>query len=311
MTEQDNEIQDGFGSKLSSELDSRVESSLGSQLGLKSASEADPIFFAESEKAAGKWRVRCPSCSKLYEVSQADLHSQAPQFRCLICQCRFTFNADMEILEDSALKNPVVPTVDAESQMKDCPKCGFSNPQTEAECRRCHVLFSRLEGLPQDPSVRAQPSLVRKWKSLLNDFEDTAKHDEFINSCRQLGALPFAQSKYQELKKIQGGDAICEQRLAQVQAYMLIDLEAQSQVSWLEQQSQHPRVQAALQFLSKFNWPKIAMWTPYLVSFALIVWGMVHLGHRNLIGLGVAIACLATGLILIIRGRLSLRDFFE
>ncbi|MNL20923.1 hypothetical protein D3C87_1421950 [compost metagenome] len=185
--------------------------------------------------------------------------------------------------------------------MKSCPKCGALNGRRSKECYSCHVLFERLEGLPQDPSLRAQPSLVRKWKSLLENFTDMNLHDDFIRSCRELDALKFAVLKYEELKAAQGGDELCDQMLARIQGMMMVSLSQKP----VRKDSAEPVVS----FITKNR--KYFYWGPYGISALMILVGMMNLGHRNLIGVGVALACMTSGLIVMIRGRISWSDFVD
>ncbi|MFS4460614.1 hypothetical protein [Bdellovibrio sp. HCB2-146] len=207
-------------------------------------------------------------------------------------------NQHAESVIDAAAVSAVEP---GNAEMKSCPKCGALNGRRSKECYSCHVLFERLEGLPQDPSLRAQPSLVRKWKSLLENFTDMNLHDDFIRSCRELDALKFAVLKYEELKAAQGGDELCDQMLARIQGMMMVSL------------SQKPvhkdSVEPVMSFITRNR--KYFYWGPYGLSALMILIGMMNLGHRNLIGVGVALACMTSGLIVMIRGRISWSDFVD
>lgn len=182
-------------------------------------------------------------------------------------------------------------------EMKSCPKCGALNGRRAKECYSCHVIFEKLEGLPKDPSLKAQPSLVRKWKNLVENFENQELHDEFIRSCHELDALRFAVLKYEDLKAAQGGDPVCDQMIARINSLMLIGL------------AQKPGAKA--DNAMKPKWHKYLFWGPFGLSALLILMGMINLGHRNLIGVGVALACMTAGLIVMIKGRISVSDFLD
>lgn len=248
--------------------------------------------------APEKLHMRCPSCAKLYEVEEKDIHSSEPQFQCVACQTRFTFS-----YPPIDFRNIACRICDAEGQdafddmmksQRSCPKCGALSPREAEECYSCHVIFSRLDGLPQDPALRAQPSLVRKWKAVVDDFENEKAHEDFIESCQRLEALNFAVSKYIDMKQALGGDEVCEQRLRQLQA--LQDLALRQSV---QPAASRPAAPAVV-----YNLKSILVYLIYGVSLFLIVWGASSLGHRNLVGLGVALACLETGVLLTVRGRL-------
>lgn len=263
-----------------------------------------------------KLKVRCPSCAKLYEVESDEILNETPLFQCVSCESRFSFEyppadpqnvlafvvtpssgkadvAQQQVVAQDAVQEPV-----ASNEMKSCPKCGALNGRRAAECYSCHVIFERLEGLPDDPTLRAQPSLVRKWKNLLGNFENEELHEQFIRSCHELDALRFAIMKYEEIKTAQGGDALCDQMIARINSLMMVNL-SQNSVVREEKDPSRPK------------WQKYLFWGPYSLSGLLILWGILSLGHRNLIGVGVALACMASGLIVMIKGKISLSDFID
>lgn len=281
-----------------------------------------------------KLKVRCPSCAKLYEVASEDVHSETPVFQCISCESRFGFehppvdpanviaflvsspaqqarlNAQQNsedvfasVMAAASQQVEVVePTVQQvqNQDMKSCPKCGALNGRRAQECYSCHVLFERLEGLPQDPNLRAQPSLVRKWKNVLDNFEDQNLHESFIKSCAELDALRFATMKYEEIKAAQGGDVLCDQMLARISSMMMVGM-AQKPTMKIKNPAHEGRP----------KWMKWVYIGPFALSALLILWGLLSLGHRNLVGVGVALSCMAIGLIVMIRGRLSLSDFMD
>jgi hypothetical protein len=190
-----------------------------------------------------------------------------------------------------------------EANMISCPKCGALNVNGLAECYSCRVIFERLVGLPLDTTLRAQPSLVRRWKSLLENFDDQVLHDDFIQNCHELDALRFALLKYEEIKTAQGGDFICDQNIAKINGLLLVKLAQSSTLSKTRrgEVSENPRPQ----------WIKYLYWFPYVLSSLLIFWGMISLGNRNLIGVGVALLCMSSGLIVMFKGKISISDFLN
>lgn len=264
-----------------------------------------------------KLKIRCPACAKLYEVERSDIHSEMPTFACISCDSRFSFeypplhpdNVDCFLLptksapavsetstQDIAQRQEVLEPAIAE--LKACPKCGALNGRRSKECYSCHVIFERLEGLPTDPSLKAQPSLVRKWKNLVQHFENEDLHEQFIMSCHELDALRFAILKYEELRAAQGGDPQCDRMIARVNSLMTVGLQQQLR-------------QTAVKSPLRPKWQKYIYWGPFALSALFILLGMINLGHRNLIGVGVALSFMAAGLIVMIRGRISAADFFD
>jgi hypothetical protein len=88
--------------------------------------------------------------------------------------------------------------------------------------------------------------------------------------------------------------------LARIQSLMMVGL-AQKPLA---------PTQATLPFdLAKYR--KYFFWGPYGISALMILLGMANLGHRNLIGVGVALACMTSGLIVMVRGRITWSDFVD
>lgn len=260
-----------------------------------------------------KLKIRCPSCAKLYEVQTSDIRSETPFFQCISCESCFSFDyppansesipsflVSLNSLEENPTETPLDNAKHREEallgEMRACPKCAALNPRKSRECYSCHVLYEKLEGLPADKGLRAQPSLVRKWKTLVENFQNESLHDEFIRSCQQLEALRFALTKYEELRAAQGGDSLCDAMIAKIHTIMMVGL----------QQNNNSTKEAKL----RPKWQKYFYWGPFGLSALMILMGMVNLGHRNLVGVGVALAVMSAGLIIMIKGRLSLSDFF-
>jgi transposase-like protein len=276
-----------------------------------------------------KLRLRCPSCAKLYEVSEADIKSHSPQFDCVSCASRFSFEYPVvnlrqieafvvstspemqparsfqQELESAAQESGR--SSDKKESTKACPKCGAINENKTGkksdECYSCHVIFSRLEELPLDPTLKAQPSLVRKWKNLVLNFDNKELHDDFLNSCHKLEALRFAILKYEDVKSAQGGiDEISERMI--FKAHGLLQLTLSGKLGGglrfqKEKESVAPRQ----------SWHKYILWAPLCVAILMISMGFFSLGLRNLVGAGVAVMLLTFGLILFWKGRISLSDF--
>lgn len=257
-----------------------------------------------------KLKIRCPSCAKLYEVGSSDIQSEMPLFQCLSCQTHFSFEyppkdqnqvlcfaVDIQKTNSEGMVTHQIANAEQQEMSKECPKCGALNGRKSKECYSCHVLFERLEGLPKDTTLKAQPSLVKKWKNLLDNFEDENLHDDFIRTCNQLDALRFASFKYEELRLAQGGDSQCDRMLARINSLLMVNLSQKSLPS--KSESEKPK------------WQKYLYWGPFGLSALLMLLGMVNLGHRNLIGVGVALAFMSAGLIVMVKGKISISDFID
>lgn len=302
------------------------------------------------------YKFRCPSCRRLYESDAKDIQVHNPQFECVTCKCHFGFFVPTVVTSEAEIScfivSKMAPTSVAtsttfqnENQLDDfrqdlkkqlgaslrkteqiCPKCGAAKFESATECYSCGVIFSRLEGLPSDPNLKAQPSLVKKWKEVLQDYSNDSKHETFVMACADFDALPFAKFKYQEIKSLQGVDLKAEQMLQHLEARMgfqakqtqpqnematevvsqITDDTAQATSDFVEKLLHttpdflhEPILQilvlkAKLQPILQQMRPYLP-YTPYMISGILILWGLFSLANRNMVGLGVAIAMLSFG----------------
>lgn len=281
-----------------------------------------------NQHPSNKLRVRCPGCNKLYEVSESDIHSSSPQFDCISCATRFgfafpvenpasvatfvvqmtaqveearSFQQELEAQSFAALQQEIEDKSAEKGGNHACPKCGAINEKKNEECYSCHVIFARLEELPLDPTLKAQPSLVRKWKNLIMNFDNQSLHEDFLKSCHQLDALRFAILKYEELKSAQGGsDEACERMIFKAHGLLQVTLSSKTEGDLrFTQKPAAPRQ----------KWHKYVLWGPLTVSVLMILIGFFSLSLRNLVGSGVAVMLLTFGLIIFWKGRLSLSDF--
>lgn len=247
-----------------------------------------------------KLKIRCPHCQKLYEVDDSLIQSAQPQFDCLKCQHRFAFEYPPTSLPVLTYLVGAPKTEEAQdlrgSASKNCPKCSAVNSAESKECYSCQVIFEKLDGLPSDPNLKAQPSLVRKWKELVSDFENMDRHNEFIQSCHDMDAHGFALLKYQELKSAQGGDPVCDQMIARLHVLSVV---RKNPVQTGESTSLQDLQKMFLAWFKKYG-----EFLPLVIAVGMILMGMSNLGYRNLIGLGFAIASLSLGVRLLLRGKI-------
>lgn len=253
--------------------------------------------------------VRCPSCAKLYQIDVATIFSTSPHFKCLGCPATFTFDFPPASVDDIKTRPVFAEGAGPEIATRKCPKCGAASPKTAEECYSCHVIFEKLEGLPLDSGVRAQPSLVRRWKELLNDYADLEKHQDFLMACRDLDALDFAESKYEHIRRMQGTDEIADQMLERLSALKAMVPPPVSAAAKADADAVGFEAvpgadeRARLFFFTSAQWRQIAFFSPFALSAILILWGFTHAGQRNTVGTGIAIAVLSYGLMYGIRVR--------
>lgn len=257
------------------------------------------------------YNMRCPSCAKLYKVEADSILSSSPRFDCEVCHTAFTFdespmhhpNSIQTRPLEGVLKNPSFQKAASldfnENHFKKCPKCDHVNPKHVEECVKCHVIFSRLEGLNFETRAGALPSLLRMWQELLSDYDNLTKHVAFVNRCEDLQAIPFALKKYKSLKEAQPHDELAKKMAHQVLLKSLgLTADRVAEAS-------------KIKFLfSKVNWPRLVKLAPLVFGLVLVVFGLMSHPLRNLVGIGVALISLTVGLRFFKSGGILWDDFF-
>lgn len=254
--------------------------------------ETNPLPTSTAFSSA-VFSVRCPQCLKLYRVQRQDVHSAKPRFECVVCQAHFQVETLKGEAKARTVKLPQLAQLQQARavqsrqghamELKLCPKCQILNPQTADDCRKCGVVFRKLELMDGDPDLR--PSLARAWRELLQDYQNVKKHFAFLDQCEDLQALPLALRKYEELKRLQPQDPLPRQM-------------------WL---AAFQRAVASTQVLGwqKVDWSLVIRFGPYVLAIALIFSGLLHWGSPNLTGFGATVLLLAAGTRLFLHGKLT------
>lgn len=265
---------------------------------------------SESRALPEVLQIRCPSCTKLYEVHSKDVRGRQPQFECVLCHCRFSFSfppaqpddIQCKILSHSHMKRALESKTlngSESAYLKTCPKCAALNPLRSLECYSCGVIFSRVEGMPREAHLRAQPSLLKKWKSILNDYENQELHEEFLQSCIAVQALDFARDRYQEAIAMQGIDPIGEQMVRRVDG--------------LKNETKEPSNKSNLLQGSLLHNLLMRYWRafPLALGVIFVFIGLIGKTNRNMVGVGITLLLLSVGFVYIMNGRVKWNDFIR
>jgi ribosomal protein L40E len=255
-------------------------------------------------------QIRCPSCTKLYELQTKDVRGHQPQFECVFCHCRFAFSfppsnpydIQCRVISHSHMKRALEGKnlTGAESAyLKTCPKCAALNPLRSLECYSCGVIFSRVEGLPRDAKLRAQPSLLKKWKAVLADYENQELHEDFLQSCTAVQALEFAKDRYQEMISVQGIDPIGDQILKRIEGLKNETIIADQPMLVLPQAK-------VFQVLKRYYRA-----APLLIGIFLVLIGLIGKTNRNMVGVGITVLILSLGVVYILNGKVRWNDFIR
>jgi hypothetical protein len=275
----------------------------------------DPLFQRTYLKPLSV-QARCPGCNKLYRIDTRDMKSSQPHFDCVSCPTTFTLEPDEKnprVLRTRALGNVKYSSASqlqfapSAEGLKKCPKCETFNPRLASECRKCGVIFAKLEDLPLDAKTGALPSLVKAWQDLMEDYSNVTKHMAFVDRCDDLQAVPFALKKYQDLKEAQPHDKIAQEMLHHV----LLKAFARKAEVVTENPSVRLLRDQVNEWIDQVNWSRVARLSPLALSGLLILVGASNAGLRNLIGIGVSILFITLGLALITKGRIHWSDFWD
>ncbi|MBC7467138.1 MAG: hypothetical protein H7256_14205 [Bdellovibrio sp.] len=240
-----------------------------------------------ADSAKQELRFRCPCCQKLYsttadafeEAHASDSDLSLPEFDCQSCFKSFVLTKKTN--EFGLLETQVNNHV-----FSECPKCTKLMPLNHEECPSCGVFIEKYQQVAQAENPMLF-ELNKLWKNVLENFNQDARHQEFLNLCQRKMALNLAFQKYDELRKTMNYDATCEKYLNQIETR-------------LEQQFINQRAieQKAKAEPKKKMTQKVFAWVS-LFGFALLIFNKVRPTFPNVNGLIVAITVLAFSLWLV------------
>jgi hypothetical protein len=89
-------------------------------------------------------------------------------------------------------------------------------PLNYEECPSCGVFIEKFQQVEKsDNPMLFEMNLL--WKNILENFNQDARHQEFLNFCQKKMALNLAFQKYDELRKTMNYDSMCEKYLKQIE----------------------------------------------------------------------------------------------
>ncbi len=262
-------------------------------------------------KSAQLLHFRCPTCTKLYEVSAHLIKSTSPHFDCLVCGEIFSFNHPPANFSQISTFRVETRSEASQENHKACPKCAALNSNSATECYSCQIIFRNYELLKQENYSGALPSLVGQWQEYLLDYENVLTQKKFISSCRAANQLSYAEAKFNSLKKVMGeSDPYCANALEEIetirQQMARIKNQAQAAFNWNDF-----FVKSRGQIFEFLKQRRVKYCAPVLFAFVLIGLGILGHDQRNMVGPGVAILILHFGLIYTFKGRIDWSDFLK
>lgn len=202
-------------------------------------------------------KIHCPRCGQAFHVdpsnqdhllrgSSLSAESSVSEFVCTLCQHKF-------------------------ERIYDFQRRTFVRPQSD-------VPMLTDEMTKADSSVVLN-QLKNRWQDVLEDFNSSHAHKDFIETCQQLGHLDFAAERYFTLKQALGDDPEVDKRIRQIELKLL---EAKAIKSRVEQEvSDLPRVKRqgmalllAIFFIIigslKASWHGLSLFGVFIFSWLLL-----------------------------------------
>lgn len=249
-------------------------------------------------------KVRCPQCFQSFRINTREVRQARPKFSCTKCESKFWLpfpeslrqkeligfplswiestpeSMDKKTTQDSEPQETVAPRVET----FECPSCGYDNARDEVECKKCGVVFEKIMARAQDQEegVTSTPLLRKKWKQILEDFENDDAHESFLLECQKLNCLTFASRRYSQLGEAIGADATIEKMM--------------DRLNTLSQQKLAHLQKAAVNNKASRSWRPGWLNLSNIILFCAIAVcgvGFAMPEGRNLIGVGAALGFLS------------------
>lgn len=172
-------------------------------------------------------RTRCPNCLKLYSVPLSEITEEEPRFNCNGCNTQFVISL-REALESEITLHEIY----------TCPKCGCGYGAGDIECKKCGVIFLKLEDKSKksysqrnDDSFSSTPELRQLWEDILNDYDKDELHRKFINTAWANNSLDYAAYKYATILEVLPSDQHAVQAQREITALMTIKFQFSAESS--------------------------------------------------------------------------------
>ncbi len=239
-------------------------------------------------------KVRCPQCFRSFRINTHEIHQARPKFACTQCESKFWLPFPESLRQKELIGFPLswIESAPEEKVLEKpshvetfkCPSCGYGSLKSEGECKKCGRVFEKIMARAQDQEegVTSTPLLRKKWKQILQDFENDELHEGFLQECQKLNCLAFASRRYSQLGEAVGTDAIIEKMMERLNTL------SQQKLAYL-QQAHNSRKASKNWRPSWLNIFNIILFC----AIAVCAVGFAMPEGRNLIGFGSALGFLS------------------
>lgn len=166
------------------------------------------IEISNEDVQPAAYQMHCPKCHKLYSVeAQTVRTAKRPlRFQCLACAVRFAvrplLDADVAPAQNKGLDS--VPLKPREGKLvtyalehlpdQNSNKTNVKAPAVDAAPGEGGPVVSGSK--TGAISLAGRHELAELWRHVMENYEDEARHDKFVQACFRAQCLPFASQKY-------------------------------------------------------------------------------------------------------------------
>lgn len=144
-----------------------------------------------------------------------DLKDGRVRFKCTRCTSIFGFNwpqppgvtqiegqlEQAPKFEKGDMPPKASPTVNTTTTMvkRECVNCKKTVSGNLKECPHCGVIFDKVRNIKSSFASKVSPEMTKAWEKVKENYQDPAKHEDFVQVCLKKGNLVFASQQYAKL----------------------------------------------------------------------------------------------------------------
>lgn len=239
-------------------------------------------------------KVRCPDCFKLYSVNTAEIREPRPRFECVDCHTKFW----IAYPEATEAKGGVIgfplewvePTSQLAVEAFACPKCGTGYAAGDQECKKCGVVFLKIDQLQDSKDMPSADKAVREhWEIVLADYDKFENHQAFINTAFADDSLEYAMYQYTTILNVVPNDEMAKKAKVEIAALQTARIESSVKAPEVAEEKS---AQSPFRFLNFIvgGFRKIKFTNLIMVMCGFVIAAGLMIPHlRNLVGFGTSI----------------------
>lgn len=116
----------------------------------------------------------------------------------------------------------VEPTAPSGERLQDCPKCHQPLVEGMQECQHCGVVPQKYLGLKTATRFQGSERLSVLWKKIIDDYENSELHSEFIRLSSVENNLAYASSQYARMLQVMPHDDRASRMIKEIEAIVAV-----------------------------------------------------------------------------------------